>query len=74
MLIVESEYRYLSKADHSIKVFVNLFDHLFQSEVRLWRAEFLHHMLQLLKIDEFVSVDVITETQKWMMEVLLTMI
>ena len=50
---------YLSEADLSIIILVNFFDHGLETEMSLWLTKFLHHQLQLHKVNEITAVYVI---------------
>ena len=52
----------LSITDPTVAVFVDLANHRLQSEMSLRTTEFLHHVFQLIEIDEFISVDVVTKS------------
>ena len=50
---------YLSKTQFAIAVFVQLFNHAFQAQVSLRRAETLHRDLQFVQIEKSIVTDVI---------------
>ena len=50
----------LAETYFAIKVFVDFLDHLFETKMSLWHSKLLHHMLQFLKVNEFISACVIS--------------
>jgi hypothetical protein len=62
MLNERSSSTNLSITDPVIMIFINFTYHCLESQVSLRTTEFLHHVLQFIKVNEFVLVEIVAET------------
>lgn len=53
---------YFTKRNFAILILVDLFDHLFQAEMRLWNAHFFQHEFQFVEIQIFVPIGIVPES------------